>query len=180
MPFFHTARQLLGTAGRHNVPIRLRGGKGASADTYVVTVSRWMADRSVGYQRWSAAHEVAHVILRHRGEPVRVFVLLGIAALCCAGAAGSQLLHLATLVSDVAVATTTVGMAGMALPALFILARVHRQQERDADQLAASWGYPITAEIAAILGQYERPPYRWVPALRSHDLPEERRRLTSQ
>lgn len=182
--FVDTARQLLDRADRTDVSIRIHGGKRSSATRYAVMVGRGMADEPTAWQRWSAAHESAHVILQHTRMPVRGPILAGVCMVLCI--VGVVVLALPVVQEQIPrwVDLTLALIAVAACLATVLIAwvagcSVLRERERDTDQLAARWGYPFTADIAA---QMVRTEGRWSQTrpflpFRTHDVPAERQRI---
>lgn len=103
-------------------------------------------------QRWVAAHEVAHLVLRHRQLPVWPIlsgsvVLLLTVGLSLAAVFGGVVWAAAAL-WVVAVVQLVVSMAWSS--------RRSRSEEVAADDLATDWGVPITLSIADWVERGER------------------------
>lgn len=179
--FLATARRLLDQAGRHDVTITVTRSNSAHASAGLdrIKVGRGMADQPPKWQRWSAAHEAAHAVLRHGGPPAGVYALLGLAALSCVVLgvlAAAPSVHLPPAPATAAVIVAGVGALIGLFGWLIALGRHQRPAERAADELAARWGFPITADIA---DQIARTEARWIQGrfflpFRQHDLPADR------
>lgn len=162
---------LSANAGLH-LSVRTRRGRGASAHRDYIAVSADVLGRSPGIQQWSAAHEVAHVALRHRSvsEVVSIGVLTALIAVGVLADPGPGRPLPSAVFGAAAV---------LAVAVLLLAARRQRCLETQADRLAASWGYPVTQEVVAYLNATERRLARWRlfrPA-REHPLPETRHGL---
>lgn len=182
--FITTARRLLDQAGRHDVTITVTRSNSAhaSAGPGRVKVGRGMTDQSPEWQRWSAAHEAAHAVLRHGRPPGSVYALLGLAVLSCAVLAvlAAPPVHPPPALAIVAAIAAGAGALAGLFGWLTALSRHQRPVERAADELAARWGFPITAEIA---DQMARTEARWIQSrfflpFRQHDLPADRHQVT--
>lgn len=138
------------------------------------TTTRWntvlygsaVEDEPEAVQAWTAAHEVAHIALRHN----QAFLWELPAAILLVGG---------TFTAAVLWAPTegaTLGFFACALMMLLWVAAhlpISRARERHADALALRWGYPVTRQVAEYLPAAD-PSNVWARLLRTHDAPQDR------
>lgn len=116
-------------------------------------------------QRWTAAHEFAHIHHRHRVRepwvtvPATLFVLFGVVAMVVAAVTGPT--------------GFLIGLSAFCLGLLliwYVTVRGRRRTEREADAQACAWGFHFTPAIQAFLeaAEAQQPTPSW---LRRHDLP---------
>lgn len=178
--FIGTARYLLGAAGRDDVKIKTTRSKSANAfaGRDVITIGQGMADESPEMQRWSAAHEAAHIVLGHSVPAVRVFASFATAAAGFAALAvlGSPWINPSGVLGLVVVIIAGLAVEVGAIGGMVSWARTDKPKERAADRLAAEWGYPVTEALAAQMAGREAwltQTRLWKP-FRRHDLPFDR------
>lgn len=179
--FEQTARQLLDAAGRPDVRVvvRQKALQMASAGPRAITADAGVADLAADVQSWVAAHETAHVALDHLHTPPRVLALAGalITAAIALVAAGTVL--------PMVIQARTAGLIffGLTLLILVLLftacplaATEQRKREREADDLAGDWGYPVTPAVVDQLEAVGPRPTRsrLRLAFRKHDSPAQR------
>lgn len=136
----------------------------------IVVGSAMGTRRTAGFQQWTAAHEVAHLVLGHR-----INVVAGVLAMvslgCWIGAAAANLTGSAGWTAIFMVA----GPVGL-VSAFVVYRPTALRAEREADQLANRWGYPLTRAIADELAATEgnQQPAKHRTWLRHHDYPHDR------
>ena len=170
--FGATVDQLVAVHGIAVHRVARKKGKGASAARSTIRVGKKMLDRPAEFQAWSAAHEVAHIACSHRvGTPAAVVLIFAAAA--AVGAAGTVWFMVERA------ARISLAMF-LSVPLLLIAGvlsgRRARRQEREADQLAQEWGYPLTPAVVKQIRADESRITRWLifRPLREHPLPEHR------
>lgn len=157
-PFGRTVLELEERAGRGSLPIAL--SKTTNMGRWTgrrIEVSADLLDTSDEYQHWVAAHEVAHAALRHDRPPWWFWSALGLCSLLviCIGAVPTALGiqgRIAALLVMLTVLATNVLVFGIAV---WRLSASKRSLETAADQLALTWGYPLTAKTAQRLLEEE-------------------------
>lgn len=179
--FGRTLKSLADKIGTPSININVRrGGKSASvnASTRTIFVPEAVLRASIERQRWAAAHEYAHIVLRHGddepGEKVGRWLTVAACVPIVVDLIGllppmpAPLLPFAELLILIGVATVLLMVARLT-PRL-------RANELAADREAARWGHPITPEIAddlrAVEGRLSQ--LRLFRPLRTHPYPNER------
>lgn len=176
-PFARTVLELEQKAGRGPIEIAvIRTSTTARWTGRRIEVSADLLATPKNYQQWLAAHELAHAALRH-GKPRWWFwpalTLVGVLML-----GGGPLLDVLDVHGRAAVlvfsTTTGLSLATLVL-AMWRMSIGKWPQETAADQLALSWGYPLTSGIAARLCEEEGAGGpRWLRFLRQHPPPDDR------
>ncbi len=183
-PFADTVRQL---CRQQAVPVRVvcrrrrRGGAMAyPGRTYWIVAMATVLTAPAEVQRLVAAHEVGHLVLRHRPLHQRssAFVWVGLAVAVFAVA---QLIFDHVRLPPPAWLVSSVIVGGLVPLALFwagmsVYAGVLRTWEREADEFAAAHGYPISPPVATWFDENEPKisRLRIFRTIRSHPLPAER------
>lgn len=182
-PFFATLQAL---ATEHGLDVRISGERLAGHGAHVV-VKRRHAEVSVSYvllgeplavQEFAAAHEIAHVVLRHgfwrRGLPAAAWAV----AVTVVEVAGLWLAlhHLDHTVGPVLVLLLgALGPLFSAMGAWAVLARRTRTCEMEADRLALAWGYTLAgSQDAHVHGENRLTTSRFYRPFRMHPLPNHR------
>lgn len=183
-PFTRTVTRL---AAVHQIHVRIADqplpGHGAHVQRHgrdpVIAVSTSLLEQPAPVQEFAAAHEVAHVVLRHGFWP-RAWPAL-------AGAAAMSLTQMGVLwwamnkISDHNLAVIVVLVVGGLVPLLTCLsawavfAWRTRGCEIAADRLALSWGYTLTGSLEALNREENRfTTSRWYAPFRMHPRPSHR------
>lgn len=178
--FGATVDQLVAVHGIAVHRVARKKGKGASAARSTIRVGKKMLDRPAEFQAWSAAHEVAHIACSHRvGTPAAVVLIFAAAA--AVGAAGTVWFMVEraariSLAMFLSVPLLLIAGAALYIGAGVLSGRWARRQEREADQLAQEWGYPLTPAVVKQIRADESRITRWLifRPLREHPLPEHR------
>lgn len=150
-PFIHTVRLL---AARHDLVVEIceEWLPGYGADVLVkarsaeVSVSLALLAQPAAVQEFAAAHEIAHVVLRHlfwRRVLPAVAWALTLAVLVFVGL-WLAVHHLAAPATPLVLVLGALGLLGAGIGAWAVLASRSRRYENDADQLALAWGYTLT------------------------------------
>lgn len=181
-PFVDAVRML---AAKHGLDIELNEERlpGHGADVLVrrtyaeVSVSTSLLLQPTAVQEFAAAHEVAHVFLRHvfwrRVLPAVAWAII-VAVLVVVGL-GLAVHHLPRPAGPVVLAEGGLGLLVAGLGAWVMLARRSRRYESDADQLARSWGYTLAGtRDAHTHGENWLTLSRVYRPFRMHPLPRER------
>lgn len=140
-------------AARHQVPVKSirldrTGGLRASAKLGTITYGPELDTQPIGIQMWVAAHELAHVALGH-GR--RHWAIQGRATAATIPAAVLLIAGIFITAQPVALAASIAGIALLVLAVAYTVRTVRQteqRQEREADALAASWGYDVTENVA--------------------------------
>lgn len=115
----------------------------ADARTHTIRLSRRIDEEPPSVQRWLVAHEFGHLCLAHKSMQTHVAMALGVSIVCAFGAG----LALAVASGEDPFVALLVAL-GLALVGLQCVRLRCLNQERQADRLAAQWGYPLAGQEA--------------------------------
>lgn len=183
-PFIDTVRLL---AAKHGLDVEINEEwlPSDGADVLVkrrsaeVSVSLALLAQPVAVQEFAAAHEIAHVVLRHmfwRRILPAVAWAVTLAVLMFVGL-WLALDHLARPAVPLVLVLGALGLLVAGTGAWAVMASRSRRLENDADQLARDWGYTLAgSQNAHTHGENWLTTSRLYRPFRMHPLPHERAR----
>ena len=147
--FRAAVHELAAAAGLSEVTIKVRARPysthARAGRRNFICVSHEVFDEPATLQSWTAAHEVAHLVCRHRPVPA-VSALFGLGVALIVTPYLSGLTGQSWLVVMLIVGLLVLGVGAVAAAAA-LMQWVGRRREDEADDQAARWGYPVTAAV---------------------------------